>query len=185
MHGVPEGELQDLGLPEEGAGAAALGQRALLLRLPSEEGVDQRRGARGGERRERGEEIAERAEASRGVTGAVQGSLRGRRDETGVRDGGEERAGGRARADEFSAWTPSDEETGRVRGVARTALSMDTTLVVYLCRSASVRSMAPTHRPARAARARLSDGRRPRISGDEEKCRAQNDETASSAMFES
>ena len=116
-------------------------------------------------------------EPSRGPC-AVGETRRGQRRRGGTR------GGARARAMNFRRGHRRTRRRGGF-GVARTALSMDTTLVVYLCRSASVRSMAPTHRPARAARARLSDGRRPRISGDEEKCRAQNDETASSAMFES
>ena len=88
VDGVPERELEDVGLPEDGtAGAAAARERDELLAVPSHERVHELRLAPGRDRRERGEEVAKRAEASRRVRRRVRGALDGKR-------AGERRGGG-------------------------------------------------------------------------------------------
>jgi hypothetical protein len=143
--------------------------------VPSHERVHELRLAPGRDRRERGEEVAKRAEASRRVRRRVRGALGGKRaGERRGGGGGGERGGERAR-EKTNAWaSPRGGVPGisgsraRVRvATPRTALSIDTTLVVYRCRSASVRSMAPSRRRCNPRQRRLLPGPAPTVAQDE------------------
>ena len=138
-----------------------LRERDELLAVPSHERVHELRLAPGRDRRERGR----RSRARRGFASRPSSRPRG----PGWKARGREKGGGGgggAVSEEGGARKPGSR--ARVReATPRTALSIDTTLVVYRCRSASVRSMAPSRRRCNPRQRRLLPGPAPTVAEDE------------------